>query len=86
MTPHPQLKVVEFPEMHAATSIPDALRKLADQIEAKEFGDAHQLAWVIDCGDSHVEVGLLGKAASPGAEALLLLSVGVHKIVSGVAA
>lgn len=78
------ISVVKFPELTAATSIPDALRKLADQIEAGDYDDAHNLGWVIDCGNSRIEIGLLGKAASPGAEAHLLFTLAQHRILDGV--
>ena len=58
------------------------LRDLANSIENGLFGDVHNLVWVIDSGDSNISVGLAGWAGSPGAEALLLLACGQHKIVS----
>ena len=68
------MKIVKFPESNLQC-IPDALRKLTDQIEAGDYNEAHQLAWIIDCGDSRIEYGLLGKAGSAGAEFNLLLDM-----------
>lgn len=72
-------QLVHFPTTNGAVS---DLRDLADSIEKGEFGDAHNVAWVLDSGDSNISVGLAGWAGSPGAEALLLLACGQHKIVS----
>lgn len=77
------MKLVQFPERVAFVDVAQGLRNLADQIDAGEFGDAHNVAWVIDCGGSDVQIGLLGKAASPGAEAHLLLTLAAAKIVRG---
>lgn len=74
------LKLVDFPPRDAALSVPAALRKLADQIEAGELGDAHNLAWVIDCGDSRVEIGLTGPAPEPGPTAYLLFGLAKRRI------
>ena len=78
------LSVVQFPDSPAAQDIPAALRKLADGIEAGEYGDAHNVAWIIDCGDGRKEIGLLGKSPSPGAEAHLLFALAQHRILDGV--
>lgn len=78
------LSVVQFPDKPAASDIPNALRKLAQQIEDGEFEDAHNLAWAIDCGHSRIEIGLMGKFPSPGAEAHLLFTLAQHRILDGV--
>ena len=62
------------------TDVPRALRALADAVERGEFADAHNVAWVIDCGDSRVECGLAGPAPEPGAAAHLLLAIGQRKL------
>ena len=59
-------------------SIPEGLRQLATQIEEGLFADAHNLVWVIDCGDSQIKTGFLGASVSPGSEAYLLLGVGMR--------
>lgn len=64
--------------------VPSTLRSLADQIEAGDYGDAHSLAWVLDCGNSRIEIGLMGEAESPGVEAHFLYSLAAHKLVTGV--
>lgn len=74
------LKLIEFPSRPGAQDLPDALRALADDIEAGTFGDAHNLAWAIDCGDGRVEIGLMGPAPQPGATAYLLFGLAKRKI------
>lgn len=62
-------------------SIAQRLRDLADAIEEGHFGDAHNVAWVIDCGGGKVEVGFLGRSPGvAGADAHLLLGIGLHKL------
>lgn len=78
-----QLKVVEIP-VAGTLDVPSALRKLASQIEAGEFGDAHNLAWVIDCGDSRIECGLAGRAPEPGATGFMLFALAQRKIERGI--
>ncbi len=73
------LNVVEFPTGDIA-DVPRGLRAIADQIESGEFGDAYNMAWVIDCGDARIEVGMLGHAAEPGATAHLLFGIAVRKM------
>lgn len=63
-------------------SVPDALRDLADSIEAGRYDDAHSLAWVIDCGDGKIAVGLLGKSVVPAPEAHYLLALGMRRLES----
>ena len=77
------MKLLQF-EQPECIDVVTGLRNLANNIEAGNFGDAHNLAWVIDCGNGDVDVGLLGKAKEVGAELFLLLSMGTHKIVTGV--
>lgn len=73
------LKVVEFPTS-GLVSVADGLRNLAAEIESGDHGDAHNLVWVVDCGDGVVGVGLLGKSASPGAEAYYMLGLAQRKL------
>ena len=75
--PAPQL--IEFPDRDIR-DVPRALRALADQIEAGEMGDAHNCAWVVDCGDRRIEVGLCGSASEGGPVAHLLFSVALRKL------
>lgn len=74
--------VVELPAVDP-TDLPNRLRDIAQQIEDGDYGDAHNLAWVIDCGDGRIEIGLLGRAATIGAELHLLLTTGALKIAHG---
>jgi hypothetical protein len=75
------LNIVSFPERHIG-DIPRALRDLADSIEAGHYDDAHVIAWVIDCGEGKVEVGLLGQTAEPGAVAHYLFALAQRKLES----
>lgn len=74
-----QLKVVEA-EFGNLDSLPDGLRALADWIEKGEYGDAYNLAWVIDCGDGRIEAGLLGQSPSPGTVAYYLYGLAQRKL------
>ena len=74
--------LVDFP-LTPLTNMPAKLRKLADEIEAGNFDDAHTLAWVMDCGNSRLEIGLMGKSESPGIEAHFLFHLGAQKIMTG---
>lgn len=62
------------------TDVPRAMRALADGIERGEYGDAHNAAWVVDCGDSRVVCGLAGAAPEPGATAHLLFAIAQRKL------
>ena len=73
------INVVQFPEL-SMQSVPDGLRKLADQIDAGEFGDAHNLAWVIDEGEAALSVGLLGKCPEPAPTAYFLYGLAMRKL------
>lgn len=79
----PRLNVVTMPDRAAARDIPTALRKLADEIAAGDFGDAHNLVWIIDSGGGRLEFGLLGPAEAPGSQAHLLMSLAAHRILVG---
>ena len=64
------------------TDIPAALRLMADRIEAGEYGDAHNLAWVIDCGDGRTDCGLLGKAPEPGLTGYFLFGRAMNRLIT----
>lgn len=72
------LKVIKFPDKNIS-DIPRALRALADGIENGEYSP-HNLAWVMDCGDAIVDLGLMGEAPEPGATAHLLFAVAQRKL------
>ena len=73
------VNVVEFPQRDVK-DIPRMLREIANGIEAGEYGDAHNLAWVIDCGDSRIEIGLLGTAPEPGITCYYLFGKAMRKL------
>lgn len=74
------MKVVDFPLQSATTNVPDALRLLADMIEQGDFDAAHSVAYVINCGNNRLEVGLLGHAAEPAVTAHYLLCLAQRKL------
>lgn len=71
--------LIQLPDRNLA-DIPDSLRVLADAIEAGKYGAAHNLAWVIDCGDNRIEVGVLGAAPEPAPTAYFLMGMGMRRI------
>lgn len=73
------LKVVSLPTADVG-DVSRGLRHIADQIEHGDFGHAHNLAWVIDCGDSRIELGMLGHSAEPGPTAHLLYAIAQRKL------
>lgn len=74
------MKLLKFPDV-GTHDLAAGLRTLADKIDKGDYGDAHNLAWVIDCGDARIEIGLLGKTASAGAEFNLLLDTAKNRLV-----
>lgn len=77
------MKLIEFPSLPAVLSLPEALRRLASQIENGEYGDAHNLAWTIDCGDSRIELGYLGKSPEPACSAHFLFALAMRRLELG---
>lgn len=73
------LSVVEFPERDIR-DVPSSLRALAESIEAGAYGDGHNLAWVIDCGNGRIEAGLLGPAAEVAPTAYFLFGLAQRRI------
>lgn len=74
--------LMQFPDRDIR-DIPRALRALADKVEGGEFGDAHNLAWVIDCGNGQIETGLAGDAPQAGITAHFLWAMAMRKIGMG---
>ncbi len=73
------MNVVEL-KVNNVASVPDSLRNLAAKIEAGDYGEAHNLAWVIDKGFGKISVGLLGESASPAAECHYLFGLGMSTL------
>lgn len=76
------VKVVELPT-NSLADVAGGLRRIADQIELGEFGDAHNVAWVIDTGGGRIEVGMLGKAPEPASLTHFLLALGQRRLEQG---
>lgn len=72
-------KLITLPDRDIR-DIPRALRDLADSIEAGKYGRAYNLAWVMDCGDKRIEVGLLGASPKPAPTAYFMLGLGMRRI------
>lgn len=79
----PKFEVVELP-CTPVQDIPAMLRNLANRVESGELGAVSQIAYVLDIGDGIVDVGLMGRSASPGTEAYFLLACGQKKIMGGI--
>ena len=60
--------------------VPRILRSLADEIERGKFGDAHNVAYAIDCGSGRIEVGMAGQAPEPEITAHFLFAVAMRKL------
>lgn len=76
------LKVVKVPT-NCRTDVVGTLRQLAKRIERGDYGDAHNIAWVIDCGDGRFEQGLLGLAAEPALTAYFLHGIAQRRVERG---
>ncbi len=73
------VELLKFPAQNVG-DIPRGLRELAEQIEKGQFGDAHTLAWVIDCGDANIQLGLLGSCSEPGPVGYHLYGMAMRKL------
>ena len=73
-------KVVPLPT-HDVADVSGALRNLADFIDAGKFGDAHNVAWVIDCGHARIEVGLIGHCGEVAPTLHYLLTLGAREVL-----
>ena len=74
-------KVVELP-VADVRDIERGLNQLIADIGAGKYGAAHNVVWIVDCGNGRVEFGMLGGAAEPGPVAHLLMSLAQHRLVS----
>ena len=74
-------ELVQFPPQDV-TRVAIALRNLADAIEQGQYGDAHNLAWAIDCGDKRIEVGLLGTCPELATTLHYLFALAMRKVES----
>ena len=68
------MKVVEI-QTQSLDDITGGLRRLADAIDAGEYGEVCNVAWVVDADYQPVSVGLLGRTGSPDAACVLLLEL-----------
>lgn len=73
----PFAKLVEFPDI---ADLPRMLRSFAEAIERGDYDNPHCIVWVMDCGGGRVELGLMGRSPSPGAEGHLLLAIGQRRL------
>lgn len=77
-------ELVAFPEVDVR-DIERGLQKLLDDIGDGKYGAAHNVVWVVDCGDGKIDFGMLGSAAEPGAVAYFLMAMAMQKLASAVA-
>ena len=75
-------ELLEFPDV-SLLDIARGLRNLADSIEAGNYGDAHNVAWVVDSGHGKIELGLLGRAGEPGALGHFLFHLAARRLENG---
>lgn len=75
-------ELVKLPERNVQ-DIPRGLRTLAEEIEQGKLGDCHNIAWVVDTGNGHVECGLLGASPEPGPLGHLLFAKGMRALENG---
>lgn len=73
------MNIVRLP-VNDVAELPRGLRALADDVEKGAYGDAHALAWIIDCGAGRVEIGMLGRTTEPGAVAHFLFALAQRKL------
>lgn len=73
------LKIVTI-DQPSAFDIPAALRNLATDIENGDFGNPHNLAWIIDCGGGRIEIGVLGKVSELAPVAYWLFGLAKRKL------
>ncbi len=71
--------LVDFP-VSCVHDMTNALRRIADRIDAGEYGDVQNVMWVIDCGGKRVELGLLGPAPEPVSAGYFLLGAAQRKL------
>ena len=73
------MKLIQLPA-NDIRDVPRALRNLADDIERGEYGDSHNVGWVVDCGDARLEIGMAGAAAEAGITAYYLFGKAMRKL------
>lgn len=79
------MNLIEFPKANVR-DIESGLHNLISDIGAGKYGAAHNVIWIIDCGNGKVEFGMLGDAGEPGPVAHLLMSLAQYKLISGTSA
>ena len=75
-------ELVKFPERDIG-DVPRMLRSIANGIENGEYGDAYNLAWIVDCGNGKIAVGLCGTAEEPALTGHFLMSLGMRELEKG---
>lgn len=77
-------QLLDFPLNSSMLDIPSSLRELAEQIESGEHGEAFNLMWVIDTGNSEMSLGLIGKSQQPGLLAYYMAGAVQKKLLMGI--
>lgn len=76
------MKLIKFPGSKL-DDVPEALRRLADEIEAGALGDVHRLAWIAEVAGGEIGVGLIGQCAEPGPMTYMMLGLAKRRIEMG---
>jgi hypothetical protein len=56
------------------------LRNLADRIDSGLYGEVHNVAWVISCGEGEIAVGMTGQAGEASAVSYYLFGLAQRKL------
>lgn len=74
--------LVKFPGSKL-DDIPEALRRLADEIEAGAFGEVHRLVWVAEVAGGEIGLGLIGPCSEPAPVTYMILGLAKRRIETG---
>lgn len=72
----------KFRNTPESKSIPEQLIELAKSIQQGDFGPVQKVAYVMDCGDGAIVVGLAGDTKSIAIETYFMLGIGKRTIES----
>ena len=75
------MKVVDLPK-NAFSDITGGLRRLADEIDAGEYGDVCNVAWVMDADYAPISIGLLGRSPAPDAVCITLMQAATITLIN----
>lgn len=76
------MNLVEFPGSKV-DDVPEALRRLADEVESGALGEVRRLAWVIEAAGGEIGLGLIGRCAEPAPMTYMMLGLAKRRIEIG---